>query len=102
MGGGSLGLPHLADIDESAHQVLVAERVDSILGLFPSGIFHNSMRILSATVCAYPKTAGREEGRAYPHPYKNPKNTQTRQSNHSIRTREGKINHKRNQPIDYE
>lgn len=34
--------PHLADVDETAQQVLVAQSRNSVLGLVPGRIFHNS------------------------------------------------------------
>ena len=34
---------HFANIDESAHQVLVAERIYRVLSLFPRLVFHNSI-----------------------------------------------------------
>lgn len=33
--------PYFADIDKSAHEILVAERVDRLLGLIPCCVFHN-------------------------------------------------------------
>lgn len=36
---------HLSDIDQAAHEVLVAESLDSILGLVPRSIFHNSGQV---------------------------------------------------------
>ncbi len=35
---------YFADIDESAHEVLIAERVDRLLGLIPCRVFHNPVR----------------------------------------------------------
>jgi hypothetical protein len=36
------GKTHFADVDESAHQILVAERIHRVLSLFPRLVFHNS------------------------------------------------------------
>jgi hypothetical protein len=36
------GKTHFANIDESAHKILVAERVHRVLSLFPRLVFHNS------------------------------------------------------------
>lgn len=41
-------MPHLSDIDQSAHKILVAECRNGILGLLPRGILHYSERPLSA------------------------------------------------------
>ena len=35
---------YFANVDETTHQVLVAERVDSILCLLPRCVFHNPVR----------------------------------------------------------
>src|SRR3569833_2373765 len=43
--------PHLSDVDESTHQVLVAECRDGILGLLPGSIFHNSAGRSSQRSC---------------------------------------------------
>lgn len=34
---------YLTNVDESTHQVLIAEGIDRLLGLFPSCIFHNTV-----------------------------------------------------------
>lgn len=36
--------PYFADVDESSHQVLVAESRNGVLGLLPRSIFHNSAK----------------------------------------------------------
>ena len=33
--------PYLSDVNESTHEVLVAERADGLLGLIPCSVFHN-------------------------------------------------------------
>ena len=38
---GSGELTYLSDVDKSTHEVLVAEGVDRLLGLFSSSVFHN-------------------------------------------------------------
>lgn len=43
---------HFANIDESAHEVLVAERIHRVLSLFPRLIFHNSMPKLALVLIA--------------------------------------------------
>lgn len=40
--------PHLSDVNQSAHEILVAECRHGLLRLFPSGILHNSDALESA------------------------------------------------------
>jgi hypothetical protein len=32
---------YFSNVDESTHEILIAERVDRLLGLFPCCVFHN-------------------------------------------------------------
>jgi hypothetical protein len=41
------GETYFANVDESAHEVLVAKGVDSVLCLVPSCVFHNSTSLLT-------------------------------------------------------
>jgi hypothetical protein len=43
-----VGETHFANVDESAHQVLVAERVDGVLRLIPCRVFHDAVEMISA------------------------------------------------------
>lgn len=38
---GFVNATYFSNVDESTHEVLVAERVDRLLGLFPCCVFHN-------------------------------------------------------------
>lgn len=43
---------HLSNIDETAHQVLVAQRRNGVLSLVPRSVFHNSRYEKLATALA--------------------------------------------------
>jgi hypothetical protein len=45
-----LGLPVFANVDESSHQVLVAERGDGILSLLPSRVFNDTTSLFPILV----------------------------------------------------
>jgi hypothetical protein len=60
---------YFANVDESTHQVLVAERVDGLLRLLPCSIFHNTMMIVSACSAVQGLTAAGDRDGSYPHPY---------------------------------
>src|SRR5271155_2078979 len=55
---------YLANIDESTHEVLVAECCDCLLGLFPRCVFHNPGQFL----VLFPSS--KLAFGTYPHPYK--------------------------------
>jgi hypothetical protein len=56
-------MSYLPNIDESAHEVLVAEGVDSLLGLFPRSIFYNATNLLAR------RPFTKRPLFTYPHPY---------------------------------
>jgi hypothetical protein len=80
---------HFSDVDETSHKLLVGERVDGVLSLLTSCIFHNSVamsQLPCAANLAWPRAVavlGREGTRGwvqrriapakttYPHPYNN-------------------------------
>lgn len=68
-----LGRTYFANIDESAHEVLVAERIDRVLSLIPRLVFHNSMaksvHVLMRKDCRH----------TYPQPYIHRGTSPTRQ-----------------------
>ena len=41
---------YLSNVDESTHEVLVAESVDGLLSLLPRGIFYNAVVLLASSV----------------------------------------------------
>jgi hypothetical protein len=72
--GAKEGATYLADIDQSAHQVLIAEGVDRILSLVPSLILNDTENQLSANVPPCPTRLaflGNSVGgvKTHPHPY---------------------------------
>lgn len=75
-------LPHLSNVDESAHQVLVAQSLDGSLSLVPSSIFHYTVGAVSASSL---ERRDKNGTRTYPQPYNNPWDIPTRQSNNSIK-----------------
>lgn len=62
---------YFADVDETTHEVLVAERCDCTLCLLPCSILHNSGIMVSSVLVSQPRHRAIVSMRTYPHPYIN-------------------------------
>ena len=61
--GNGTAQTYFSDIDQTAHEILVAQCIDSLLGLIPCCVFHNSVVLSAKTTFLVSIEA------TYPHPY---------------------------------